>query len=558
MSGASTRSDPEVAVGPQSLGEALHDGRTEEGAPEDQLIIFDTTLRDGEQSPGATMNIDQKLQIAQQLERLGVDVIEAGFPASSAGDFSAVSAVAEIIENATVAGLARIWPEEDVLKAADAITGAKHPRIHTFVGTSPLHRDMVSWAKSPQEILDRAVEAVKTAKSFVEDVEFSPMDASRTEKAFLVDIIAATIEAGATTINVPDTVGYATPAEWETLMGYLYQKVPGLSGVVLSVHCHDDLGMSVANSLSAVLAGARQIEGCINGIGERAGNASVEEIVTALRLRPDVYGVWTRIDHSQIYRTSRLVSQLTGMMVQPNKAVVGANAFAHASGIHQDGVLKNTQTFEIINAADVGTENKLVLGKLSGRHAFRVRLEEMGYQLGDEEFKSAFRRFKSLADKKKDVTDRDLESIVADEARMASETFRLEHLQVSSGTSLKPTARVQIAFDDGGSREATCEGDGPVDATYRAINEIVQLPNELKEFRVQEVTAGIDAVGEVNVRVRRNGHVASGHGADTDILVAAARAYLNALNKLVAMDAEPRIKPEDSSAAQPAAPGGTP
>jgi 2-isopropylmalate synthase len=558
MSGVSNGRDPEVAVGPESLGDALHDGRTAAGAPEDQLFIFDTTLRDGEQSPGATMNIDQKLQIAQQLERLGVDVIEAGFPASSPGDFSAVSAIAETIENATVAGLARIWPEEDVLKAADAITGAKHPRIHTFVGTSPLHREMVSWAKTPQEVLDRAVNAVKTATSFVEDVEFSPMDASRTEKAFLVDIIAATIEAGATTINVPDTVGYATPAEWEALMGYLYQKVPALSGVVLSVHCHDDLGMSVANSLSAVLAGARQIEGCINGIGERAGNASVEEIATALRLRPDIYGVWTKIDHSQIYRTSRLVSQLTGMMVQPNKAVVGANAFAHASGIHQDGVLKNTQTFEIINAADVGTENKLVLGKLSGRHAFRVRLEEMGYQLGDEEFKSAFKRFKSLADKKKEVTDRDLESIVADEARMASETFKLDHLQVSSGTSLKPTATVRIAFEDGTSIEADSQGDGPVDATYRAINEIVNLPNELKEFRVQEVTAGIDAVGEVNVRVKRGAHVASGHGADTDILVASARAYLNALNKLVGMEAEPRIKPEDSSAAQPASLAGTP
>ena len=547
-----------LQVGPESLGDALHDGRTDEGAPQDQLIIFDTTLRDGEQSPGAAMNIDQKLQVAQQLERLGVDVIEAGFPNSSPGDFSAVSAIAETIENATVAGLARIWPEEDILKAADALTGAKKPRIHTFVGTSPLHRDMVSWAKTPQEILDRAVEAVKTAKSFVQDVEFSPMDASRTEKEYLVDIIAATIEVGATTINVPDTVGYATPAEWEALMGYLYQKVPALSKVVLSVHCHDDLGMSVANSLSAVLAGARQIEGCINGIGERAGNASVEEVATAVRLRPDIYGVWTRIDHSQIYRTSRLVSQLTGMMVQPNKAVVGANAFAHASGIHQDGVLKNTQTFEIINAADVGTENKLVLGKLSGRHAFRVRLEEMGYQLGDEEFKSAFRRFKSLADKKKEVTDRDLESIVADEARMAAETFKLEHLEVSSGTSLKPTATVRITFEDGGSKEATSLGDGPVDATYRAINEVVQLPNELKEFRVQEVTAGIDAVGEVNVRVRRGSQVASGHGADTDILVAAARAYLNALNQLVGMDAEPRIKPEDSAAARPSAAAGSP
>jgi 2-isopropylmalate synthase len=546
------------AVGPEELESAAPLGATAEGAPEDQLIIFDTTLRDGEQSPGAAMNIDQKLQVAQQLEKLRVDVIEAGFPNSSPGDFAAVNAIAEAIETVTVAGLARIWPEEDILRAADAVSPAKKPRIHTFVGTSPLHRDMVSWAKTPQEILERAVEAVRMAKGFVEDVEFSPMDASRTEKEYLVDIIAATIEAGATTINVPDTVGYATPEEWSALMGYLYERVPALSDVVLSVHCHDDLGMAVANSLSAVRAGARQIEGCINGIGERAGNASIEEVATAVRLRPDQYGVWTRVDHSQIYRTSRLVSQLTGMMVQPNKAVVGANAFAHASGIHQDGVLKNQETFEIINPADVGTENKLVLGKLSGRHAFKVRLEEMGYQLEGEEFKRAFQRFKALADKKKDVTDRDLESIVADEARMASETFRLDHLQVSSGTHLKPTATVRIAFEDGKTEEAVAMGDGPVDAAYAAINQIVKLPNELKEYRVQEVTAGIDAVGEVNVRVRRGAHLASGHGADTDILVASARAYINALNKLVAIGDEPRIKPEDSGAAQPATAAGTP
>ncbi|MDP9325721.1 MAG: 2-isopropylmalate synthase, partial [Candidatus Dormibacteraeota bacterium] len=449
-------------------------------------------------------------------------------------------------------------PEEDIVRAADAVSAARKPRIHTFVGTSPLHRDMVSWAKTPQEILDRAVLAVQMAKGFVEDVEFSPMDASRTEKEFLVDIIAATIEAGATTINVPDTVGYATPEEWSALMTYLYQKVPALSAVVLSVHCHDDLGMAVANSLSAVRSGARQVEGCINGIGERAGNASVEEIATAVRLRPDQYRVWTRIDHSQIYRTSRLVSQLTGMMVQPNKAVVGANAFAHASGIHQDGVLKNQETFEIINPLDVGTENSLVLGKLSGRHAFKVRLEEMGYSLADEEFRRAFQRFKALADKKKDVTDRDLESVVADEARMATETFKLDHLQVSSGTHLKPTATVRIAFEDGQTEEAAAMGDGPVDAAYAAINQIVKLPNELKEYRVQEVTAGIDAVGEVNVRVRRGPHLASGHGADTDILVASARAYINALNKLVAIGDVPRIKPEDSGAAQPATAAGTP
>jgi 2-isopropylmalate synthase len=531
------------------------------GRPEDQLIIFDTTLRDGEQSPGAAMNIDQKLQVAQQLERLRVDVIEAGFPASSQGDFTAVSAIAEAVETVTICGLARIWPEDDILRCAEAISGAKKPRIHTFVGTSPLHRDMVSWAdpnRKLQDILDRAVQAVELARTFTDDVEFSPMDASRTEKEYLADIVAATIDAGATTINVPDTVGYADPEEWNQLMKWLYARVPRLKEVVLSVHCHDDLGMAVANSLAAVRAGARQIEGCINGIGERAGNASVEEVTTAVRIRPDIYRVWTQVDHAQIYRTSRLVSQLTGMMVQPNKAVVGANAFAHASGIHQDGVLKNARTFEIIDAGDVGAEQKLVLGKLSGRHAFKVRIAEMGFELGDEEFKRAFARFKKLADQKKEITDRDLESIVADEARMSTETFKLEHLQVSSGTGLKPTASVRICFDNGDVKEAAAIGDGPVDATYRAINDIVQLDNELKEFRVQEVTAGISALGEVNVRVRRGPHVASGHGADTDILVAAARAYLNALNKLVELGDTKKMTPETSSAAEVAVAAGTP
>jgi 2-isopropylmalate synthase len=520
------------------------------GAPEDKLIIFDTTLRDGEQSPGAAMNIDAKLQVAQQLERLNVDVIEAGFPASSPGDFTAVSAIAEAVETVTICGLARIWPQDDILRAADAISAAKRPRIHTFVGTSPLHREMVSWAdpnRKLQDILDRAVEAVQLARTFTEDVEFSPMDASRTEKEYLADIIAATIDAGATTINVPDTVGYADPQEWADLMTWLYKRVPTLGGVVLSVHCHDDLGMAVANSLAAVRAGARQVEGCINGIGERAGNAAIEELTTAVRIRPDVYKVWTQVDHSQIYRTSRLVSQLTGMMVQPNKAVTGANAFAHASGIHQDGVLKNAQTFEIIDAHDVGAEGKLVLGKLSGRHAFKVRIAEMGFELGDDEFKRAFARFKKLADQKKEITDRDLESIVADEARMSTETYRLEHLQVSSGTGMKPTASVRIAVEGGDVEESAALGDGPVDATYHAINNIVRLECELKEFRIQEVTAGIAALGEVNVRVRRGPHIASGHGADTDILVAAARAYLNALNKLVELGDVKKMTPETSS-----------
>ena len=377
--------------GPPPTSSSRERGRNGGGRSEDRLPIFDTTLRDGEQSPGAAMNIDQKLQVAQQLERLGVDVIEAGFPNSSPGDFSAVSAIAEAVESVTVAGLARIWPEEDILKSADALSGAKKPRIHTFVGTSPLHRDMVSWAASPQEILERAVDAVKMAKSFVDDVEFSPMDASRTEKEYLADIIAATIEAGATTINVPDTVGYATPEEWHALMGWLYERVPGLHGVVLSIHCHDDLGLATANSLAAVRAGARQVECAINGIGERAGNASLEEIATAVRVaarrlrRMDRRRPQPDLPHQPARQPA------DGELVQPNKAIVGANAFAHASGIHQDGVLKDPRTFEIIDAEDVGAEQKLVLGKLSGRHAFRQRLEEMGYRLADEDFPARVR-----------------------------------------------------------------------------------------------------------------------------------------------------------------------
>ncbi|MHB8507607.1 MAG: 2-isopropylmalate synthase [Candidatus Dormibacteria bacterium] len=526
----------------------------------DHLVIFDTTLRDGEQSPGAALTVDQKIAVAHQLARLNVDVIEAGFPCSSPGDFAAVQAISERVSGPVICGLARIYPVNDIKTCAEAIAAAAQRRIHTFVGTSPLHRATLSWAKTPADVVRRSVEAIELARSFTNDVEFSPMDASRTEPGFLAEIVGAAVEAGATTINLPDTVGYATPEEWGQMMLWLQDQVPQLREVIISVHCHDDLGMAVANSLSAVRNGARQVEGCINGIGERAGNAALEEVLMAIKIHPEVYGVESQVDYAQIYPTSRIVSQMTGMLVQPNKAVVGANAFAHASGIHQDGMLKNKRTFEIMDADVVGTDSRLVLGKLSGRHAFRVRLEELGYELGDEEFKRAFERFKELADKKREVTDRDLEAVVADEARIATETYRLDLLQVSTGTNLRPTATVRIAFPDGGSQEAVAMGDGPVDACFRAINEVVKIPVELREYRVQEVTAGIDALGEVNVRVRRGPHLASGHGADTDVIVASARAYLNALNKLAELGEQERPRPEDSSVVEVpvAAAGGVP
>jgi 2-isopropylmalate synthase len=383
------------------------------------------------------------------------------------------------------------------------------------------------------------------AKTFREDVEFSPMDASRTERDYLADIVNACIEAGATTINLPDTVGYATPDEWRALIGWMYEQVPALRNVVLSVHCHNDLGLATANSLVSVLAGARQIETCVNGIGERAGNAALEEVAMATRLHEKVYGVTTQLDHSQLYRTSRLVSQLTGMLVQPNKAVVGANAFAHHSGIHQDGMLKDRRTFEIMEPGQVGAGSTLVLGKLSGRHALRDRLEQMGYRLDDEELQRAFVRFKGLADRKRDVTDRDLEAIVADELHGAEETFHLEHLQVSCGTNLRATATVRMMLSDGVSHEAVSTGDGPVDAAYRAIDMLVQVKAELEEFAIQAITEGMDAVGEVTVRLRQDGALSAGHGADTDILVAAAKAYVHALNRLTTRISQgPRITPE--------------
>ncbi len=511
-----------------SLGNPLH--TADAPAEPERLIILDTTLRDGEQSPGVALSADDKLAIARQLARLQVDVIEAGFPFSSPGDHAAVRAIAEQIDGPVIAGLSRCF-EKDVRQCAEALEPAARARIHVFIGTSPVHRDS-QLHMSQQQVLDRVVSMTALAATFRDDVEFSPMDASRTEPEYLAEVVAAAITAGATTINLPDTVGYATPDEWRGLIDWLRGCVPALDSVTLSVHCHNDLGLAVANSLASVRAGARQVETCVNGIGERAGNAALEEVAMATRLHPEVFGVATRLDHSQLFRTSRLVSQLTGMLVQPNKAVVGANAFAHHSGIHQDGVLKDRRTFEIMDAAEVGAGSTLVLGKLSGRHALRSRLEELGYTLDDEELKRAFVRFKALADRKRDVTDRDLEAVVVDERRTGDERYHLEHVQVSCGTQLRPTATVRMLLPDGLSHEAAAIGDGPVDAAYRAIHSLCQVEGELEEFAVQAITAGVDAVGEVSVRLRRDGVRASGHGADTDIIVAAAKAYVHAINRM--------------------------
>jgi 2-isopropylmalate synthase len=511
-----------------SIGNPLHTASAP--AEPEALTILDTTLRDGEQSPGVALSADDKLAIARQLARLRVDVIEAGFPFSSPGDYAAVRAIAEQVEGPVIAGLSRCF-EADVRQCAAALEPAARARIHVFIGTSPIHRDS-QLRMSQGEVLERAVSMTALAKTFREDVEFSPMDASRTEPEYLADVVAGCIEAGANTINLPDTVGYATPDEWRGLIDWLHTRVPSLATITLSVHCHNDLGLAVANSLASVRAGARQVETCVNGIGERAGNAALEEVAMATRLHPEVFGVSTQLDHSQLYRTSRLVSQLTGMLVQPNKAVVGANAFAHHSGIHQDGVLKNPRTFEIMDAAEVGAGSTLVLGKLSGRHALRNRLEQLGYALDDEELRRAFVRFKELADRKRDVTDRDLEAVVADERRTGEERYHLEHLQVSCGTQLRPTATVRMLLPDGLSHEAAAIGDGPVDAAYRAIQSLCQVEGELEEFAVQAVTGGIDAVGEVSVRLHRNGARAAGHGADTDIIVAAAKAYVHAINRM--------------------------
>jgi len=514
---------------------------------QDRILIFDTTLRDGEQSPGATLNVDEKLTIARQLARLGVDIIEAGFPFASAGDFEAVNKIAQAVgteDGPVICGLARAT-KPDIEAAAKALAPAAKGRIHTFIATSDIHMQY-KLRKTRSEVLAIASEMVAYAKSFTDDVEFSPEDAGRSDPDFLYQVLEQAIAAGATTVNIPDTVGYLTPQEFGGLIRGIKENVPNIDQAIISVHGHNDLGLAVANFLEAVKNGARQLECTINGIGERAGNAALEELVMALHVRRSYYNPFlgrppesqaplTNIDTRQIYKASRLVSNLTGMFVQPNKAIVGANAFAHESGIHQDGVLKNRLTYEIMDAQSIGlNDNQIVLGKHSGRNAFRTRLSELGHDLNEQELNRAFLRFKELADKKKSVTDWDIEAIVNDEVQQAPEHFHLELVQVSCGDHARPTATVTLRTPDGQELMDAAIGTGPVDAVYRAINRVVNIPNELIEFSVQSVTAGIDAMGEVTIRIRHEGRVFSGHAANTDIVVASTQAYVNALNRLYA------------------------
>ncbi|MEA1051080.1 2-isopropylmalate synthase [Lamprobacter modestohalophilus] len=498
----------------------------------EHLIIFDTTLRDGEQSPGASMTRDEKLRIATALERLRVDVIEAGFPAASNGDFEAVQAVARAVKDSTVCGLARAL-ERDIDRAGEALKDANAGRIHTFIATSPIHMEK-KLKMSPDQVVEQAVYAVKRARQHCDDVEFSPEDAGRSEIDFLCRILEAVIDAGARTINIPDTVGYAVPHQFGSLIGQLRERIPNADKAIFSVHCHNDLGLAVANSLAAVQHGARQVECTINGLGERAGNAALEEVVMSVRTRQDSFQCDTRLDTTQIVNCSRLVSGITGFPVQPNKAIVGANAFAHESGIHQDGVLKHRETYEIMRAEDVGwQQNRMVLGKHSGRNAFRARLEELGIHLSTvEELNEAFRRFKDLADKKHEIFDEDLQALVTDTTlTSANERVKLISLRVCSETGETPHADLVLSVD-GEEEPGTAIGGGPVDATFRAIESIVNSGTTLKLYSVNAITSGTDAQGEVTVRLEKGGRVVNGAGADTDIVIASAKAYLNALNKL--------------------------
>ena len=498
----------------------------------DKLVIFDTTLRDGEQSPGASMNKEEKIRIARQLEKLGVDVIEAGFAAASPGDADAIQHIAKIIEHSTVCSLARA-NEKDVRAAGEAIKPARSGRIHTFIATSPIHMEK-KLRMTQDQVLEAAVTAVKLALEYTDDVEFSAEDAVRSEMDFLIRIFEAVIQAGAKTINVPDTVGYSIPLLWGERIKQLIDKVPNSNQVIWSTHCHNDLGLASANSLAAIMNGARQVECTINGLGERAGNAALEEVVMAVKTRRDVFSCDSRIDTAQIVPTSKLVSSITGYPIQPNKAIVGANAFAHESGIHQDGVLKHRETYEIMRAEDVGwSTNKLTLGKLSGRNAFRTRLQELGIVLASEEaLNAAFARFKDLADRKHEIFDEDLQALVNEEVvAHVSEHYRLVSLRAHSETGELPIAKVVLSVG-GQENNAETQGGGPVDATFKAIEQIAQSGTELLLYSVNNITSGTDAQGEVTVRLALGGRIVNGQGADTDIVVASAKSYLNALNKL--------------------------
>jgi len=499
----------------------------------DRLIIFDTTLRDGEQSPGASMTKDEKVRIAKALERLRVDVIEAGFPIASPGDFEAVKAVAESVRDSTICGLARAL-DKDIDRAGEALKRANSGRIHTFIATSPIHMEK-KLRMTPDQVVEQAVRAVQRARQYTDDIEFSPEDAGRSEIDFLCRILEAVIDAGARTLNIPDTVGYAVPHQFGSLIAQLRERIPNADKAVFSVHCHNDLGLAVANSLAAVRNGARQVECTINGLGERAGNAALEEIVMAVRTRQDHFACDTGIDTTQIVPCSRLVAGITGFAVQPNKAIVGANAFAHESGIHQDGVLKHRETYEIMRAQDVGwTQNRMVLGKHSGRNAFRARLGELGISFhSEEEVNAAFSRFKDLADKKHEIFDEDLQALVTDAILdAANERVKLVSMRVCSETGETPHANVVLAVD-GKEAPGAAIGGGPVDATFRAIESIVNSGTTLKLYSVNAITSGTDAQGEVTVRLEKAGQIVNGAGADTDIVIASAKAYINAVNKIL-------------------------
>lgn len=496
-----------------------------------RIKIFDTTLRDGEQTPGVNLNIQEKLEIARQLEKLGVDVIEAGFAIASPGDFEAVKAVSQAIKGATVASLCRAV-EKDIDRAWEAVQKAANPRLHTFLATSDIHMKY-KLRMTEDEVFERAVAAVRYAKKYCNEVEFSPEDGSRTRVEFLFKVLEGVIEAGATVVNIPDTVGYATPEEFGRLIRNIRENVKNIDKADISVHCHNDLGLAVANTMAALENGAAQVEGAINGLGERAGNAALEEIVMGIDTRKDFYHISHKIDTTQIYRTSRLVSSLTGINVQPNKAVVGANAFAHESGIHQHGLLAEKSTYEIMTPESIGlTQNKMVLGKLSGRHAFEERLKEMGYSLGAEEVQKAFEKFKSLADKKKVVLDRDIEALVSEKVSEVPEIFELDSFQISSGNKVISTSTVSVKRNGEVVTEAAT-GDGPVDAAFNAMERAVGMNFELNSYGLKAVTEGKDALGEVTVRISKDGRFFSGRGVSTDVMEASVKAYLNAINRAV-------------------------
>jgi 2-isopropylmalate synthase len=525
---------------------------------ENKVIIFDTTLRDGEQAPGASLSVAEKLEIAKQLAVLGVDVIEAGFPVSSPAQFEATRQIAEQVKGVTICGLARTT-EQDIVSAGKALAPAKRRRIHTFIATSPIHMKH-KLNKTPAEVLKMAVAAVKLAKSFTDNVEFSPEDACRSEMPFLIEVLTAVIEAGATTLNIPDTVGYVLPYEYGRIIAELVEKVPGINRTIVSTHCHNDLGQAVANSLAGVRNGARQVECSVNGLGERAGNAALEEVVMAIHTRPDFFtgsamlttgkaagkALVTGINTKEIYRTSQLVSRLTGFVVQPNKAIVGANAFAHESGVHVDGVLKERKTYEIMTPETIGLSgSRMVLGRHTGRHGFTERCKKLGYKLNKDEVEQAYNRFLQVADKKKEVFDEDLVAIIDDEVRVVEHTFELEYMRVLIETGVSPKAIVKIRSKDG-VKEADAEGDGPVDAAYNAIREATGFSPKLESYSIRAVTSGKEALGEATVKVSTDGRTFVGRGISTDIIEASAKAYIDAINRMVgrAGKEEPGVKAE--------------